>query len=233
MLFNQVLSMKGNFVALVLSGLLFAGCASVGNQANLKDYTVTITNETANLFLTPILAVGHGERTDDMFQFGKVASPELQAVAEGGNVEPMASQFEGEQIVVDPFNGLLGPGQSVTFNLNGSATRMSVIAMILPTNDGFVVLDNALIKVGMQELYAVDAGTESNSEHITGGGEPNTPGIPHDPGGQADRAATGIEGLSPEGSVERHPGIMGGTGSALDPATHGWKGPVATIRIRN
>ena len=225
--------MNGKFVAFVVSSLLFAGCASVGNQANVRDYTVTITNETSNLFLTPILAVGHGERAEDMFRFGKVASPELQAVAEGGNVKPMAKQFEGEHIVVDPYNGLLGPGQSVTFNLNGSATRMSVIAMILPTNDGFVVLDNALIRVGVQELYAVDAGTESNTEHITGGGEPNTPGIPHDPSGQADHAATGIEGLSPEGSVGRHPGIIGGTGSALNPATHGWKGPVATIRIRN
>ena len=53
--------------------------------------------------------------------------------------------------------------------------------MILPTNDGFVAADSILIRGGTQELYAIDAGTEANDEQVTGGGAPNTPGIPADP----------------------------------------------------
>ena len=199
-------------------------------------YEVTVTNISKGSYLTPILAVGHGDDQGGMFEFGSAASAELQAVAEGGNIEPIAETFNAKssQIVRNPNGGLLGPGQSTTFKISNEYGRMSLIAMILPTNDGFVAANNIQLKAGKQELYPIDAGTEANDERITGGGAPNTPGIPAEPGGNFNAEATGIASASVEGKIDRHPGIIGGEGSALDPAVHGWDNqPVAVIRIGN
>lgn len=194
---------------------------------------VKVTNVTAGAYLTPILAVGHNAAQNKMFEFGSAATAELQAVAEGGNIEPIARLFNSnsDQIVRDPNGGLLGPGESTTFKISRGHERLSLIAMILPTNDGFVAANGILIREGSQELYAIDAGTEANSEQVNGGGEPNTPGIPADPGGQAGKGATGIASASIEGKVDRHPGISGGEGSDLNPDIHGWTGPVAVLNI--
>lgn len=194
---------------------------------------VTVTNITPGAYLTQILAIGHDSDQRNMFEYGSAASAELQAVAEGGNVEPIAGTFNAadSQIVKDPNDGLLGPGESTTFKIDRRYTRLSLIAMILPTNDGFVAADNIMLREGTQELYAIDAGTEANDEQITGGGAPDTPGIPADPSGQATNGATGIASATIEGKVDRHPGISGGEGSALNPEIHGWKGAVAVLNI--
>ena len=194
---------------------------------------VTVTNITPGAFLTPILAVGHSDEQGNMFEYGSPASAQLQAVAEGGNIEPIAGTFiaTDSQIVKDPNGGLLGPGESTTFKIDHRYTRLSLIAMILPTNDGFVAANNIIIREGTQELYAIDAGTEANDEQITGGGAPNLPGIPADPSGQAVAEATGIASAAIEGKVDRHPGVSGGEGSALNPQIHGWTGAVAVLAI--
>ncbi len=229
-----------------LLSVSLAGCAdfsmsSVKNSVSKlkfwdKDsdqYTVTITNLTSGSYLTPILVVGHSDQQTRMFAFGKAASEEVQAVAEGGNFEALATQFEdaGAEVVENPAGDLLGPGEMTTLTLSKDNTRISLITMILPTNDGFIALDNANLHTGSQFLYALDAGTEGNDEQITGGGAPNTPGIPADPGGKANRNANGISGVKAEGAVDRHPGISGEAGSALDAEIHGWSGPIASIEI--
>ncbi len=197
------------------------------------QYTITVTNISSGSYLTPILAVGHNNLQTRMFAYDKAASPELQALAEGGDFEPLAAQFEsaGAQVIKNPAGDLLGPGELTTFKLSKENTRISIIAMILPTNDGFVALDNANLHAGAQFLYAIDAGTEANDERITGGGAPNTPGIPADPSGTANMEAPGISGVSAEGSVDRHPGISAGEGSALDADVHGWNGAIASVEV--
>ena len=194
---------------------------------------VVITNLTEHIYITPLLVVGHGDRDGTVFEFGQPASAELQAVAEGGNIEPLAQTFEGEGVQVerDPNEGLLGPGDSTAVILDKELTRISLFAMMLPTNDGFIALDNALIRSGEQLLYAIDAGTEGNDESVTGGGAPGVAGIPADPNETADSDAPGISGVSAEGAVDRHPGISGGEGSALGADSHGWNGAVVSVTI--
>jgi len=230
----------------VLMGVSLVGCGGFSNESfkrtiskakfwerNPDQYTITVTNISSGSYLTPILAVGHSDLQSRIFAYGKAASPELQAIAEGGNFEELAKQFKlvGAELVKNPAGDLLGPGELTTFQLSQEHTRISLIAMILPTNDGFVALDNANLHAGAQFLYAIDAGTEANDERITGGGAPNTPGIPADPSGVADTNAPGISGVTAEGSVERHAGIKGGEGSALDPEIHGWDGAIASIEV--
>ncbi len=197
------------------------------------QYTITVTNLSTGSYLTPLLVAGHSNSQTNMFAYGKAASPELQAVAEGGDIEPLAAQFKtaGAELIKNPAGDLLGPGESTTFNLAKTNTRISIVSMILPTNDGFIALDNANLREGAQFLYAIDAGTEANDEQITGGGTPNTPGIPTDPSGRADASAAGLSGVSAEGSVGRHSGITGGEGSALDPEVHGWNGAIASVEV--
>ncbi len=226
----------------VVLSIAVAGCERMKNvewkvweKWTKKDDSteVIITNLTEGAYITRVLVVGHAQREGAMFEYGSPASEQLQAVAEGGNVDPMLEIYEteGGQVVFAPDSGLIGPGESATVALAKEHTRISLVGMILPTNDGFIALDNSLLREGEQLLYAIDAGTEANDERITGGGAPNTPGIPADPGGQADNNAPGISGLAAEGSVERHPGISGADGSALSPQIHGWSGPVASVTV--
>ncbi|MDE0310484.1 MAG: spondin domain-containing protein [Acidiferrobacterales bacterium] len=234
---------KSLLIAAIVLSASMAGCDRVKDAyekakfweggSKSDEIQVKVTNITSGTYLTQILAVGHNREDETMFEYGSAASTELQAVAEGGNIEPIAGTFStaDSQIVKDPNNGLLGPGESTTFTIGKGYSRLSLIAQILPTNDGFVAANNIVIREGIQELYAIDAGTEANDEQITGGGAPNTPGIPADPGGLATGGATGIASAVIEGKVDRHPGISGGEGSALNPQIHGWSGAIAVLNI--
>ena len=112
---------------------------------------------------------------------------------------------------------------------------LSIAAMLLPTNDGFVGLDALKIpkKKGSHTFYlnAYDAGTEANDEIVNGGGAPGTPGIPADPGGNAGSGAAGVTGSDHNVTVHVHRGIVGGDYSDLDSAVHRWMNPVAKVVI--
>ena len=146
--------------------------------------------------------------------------------------------------VVDPAGGLLAPGAMVSdvyFNTNKTRHRyLSLVAMLLPTNDGFVGLDSLRIPrlPGTYRYYlsGYDAGTEANDERITGGGAPGAPGIPADPGGKSGTGATGAAGIDTNQTVHIHRGIVGDTVeeggiSDLDSAVHRWLNPVAEVIV--
>ena len=69
----------------------------------------------------------------------------------------------------------------------------ALVAMLLPTNDGFVGMDALEIPTApgtyLYPLVGFDAGTETNDELITGGGAPGVAGIPADPGVSSPRGA--------------------------------------------
>ena len=209
----------------------------VSSSRDWDNFIITVENLTKGIYLTPILAVGHNDVDKSIFQYDRVADAELQAVAEGGNFEPLAEEFasEGGFVVANPAQGLLGPGEEVSFKIPRSNSRITLIAMMLPTNDGFVALDSALLRTGQQYLYAIDAGTEANDEQIiVDSGRPGIPGIPADPGGANYESIPSIsipQDIVIEGVVARHPGIRGFLGSALKPEHHGWVGPIAAVTI--
>ena len=119
---------------------------------------------------------------------------------------------------------------------------LSLVAMILPTNDGFVGLDSLVIPQtpGTYTYYlnAYDAGTEANDELVVGGagGAPGTPGIPADPGGHAGINGTGVTATEGNRMVHIHRGALGDTDgnggiSDLDSTVHRWLNPVAKLVI--
>ncbi len=197
----------------------YAGIARYGNPM----YAVTITNLTRGSSFTPILVASHRPGVE-LFELGKAASDELAAMAEGGDTMPLEDMLRNSGRVVGTGHseGLLGPGESVTVEVPaGNANRISLAAMILPTNDGFIALNGVETPRFGSQTYSVpgyDAGSEPNDELCvsipgpTCGGEGGSPNV----GG--------------EGFVHIHAGIHGIGGLKAD--TYDWRNPVATIMIQ-
>jgi len=220
-------------------GLLVAACLSSSLAiADNKNVTVEITNLSNALYYTPLLVSAHKGNTH-LFQPGTNASANLQAMAEGGDISGLLADLDaaGASSVADPAVGFLAPGATTTANVIRSKRNryLSITAMLLPTNDGFVGLDSFVIPKhrGRYTIYlnGYDAGTEANDEIVNGGGAPGTPGIPADPGGNSGAGAAGVTGADHNTTVHVHRGIVGGDYSDLDSAVHRWINPVAKVVI--
>ena len=205
------------------------------------QHSVTVTNLTAGIYFTPLLVAAH-DSSATLFDVGTAASAELQAMAEGGDISGLSGAVTGAggMVVENPAEGLLGPGASTTFMVTvDGATHLSAVAMMLPTNDGFIGLDDWAIPTTagthMVYLNAYDAGTEANDEIINGNGAPGAPGIPVAPGG--DGGTNGVGVASAEAMVVHiHPGNVGdedsmGGASDVDSRVHRWLNPVAMLTI--
>jgi hypothetical protein len=223
--------------------LISAGVLTTA-AANARELTVEITNLTNAVYFTPLLIAVH-DRDTHLFQSGMAASENLQKMAEGGDISGLSTDVDtaGGIHVDDPAGGLLAPGATATSTLNAQGprkTHLSIVAMLLPTNDGFVGLESlAIPKAHGRYVYwlsGYDAGTEANDELITGGGEPNVPGIPADPGENNGLNGTGAAGPDENPNVHIHRGVLGDTDPAggssdLDTTIHRWQNPVAKVVV--
>ena len=187
-----------------------------------KMYAVTITNITAGQSFTPLMAVTH-RKGHPLFSLGEPASPELTRIAEGGDTMPLQDTLLNSGMGYDAASsgGLLGPGESVTISVKakGKFKYLSVVAMLLPTNDGVVAVNGIKLpkKQRMVMARGYDGGTELNDELCA-----NIPG-PHC-GGAPFSDEDG------EGYVHIHPGIFG-IGD-LQASDYDWKNPIAKITVK-
>ncbi len=224
----------------LISGLLLAVSAV---PAWAVDLDVTLVNLTHGSHFTPLLVAAHGDASH-LFEVGQAASASLQAMAEGGDISGLTTDLEavGANIITNPADGLLAPGASTHFMLSTTDGNgyLSAVAMVLPTNDGFVGLNALKIPAapGTYHYYlnAYDAGTEANDEIVNGGGAPGTPGIPADPLGKSGMNGTGVTTEEANQSVHVHRGVLGDTNqsggiSDLDSRVHRWLNPVARIDV--
>lgn len=221
-----------------LSTMLFAPAASA------VDFDVEISNLTNGIYFTPFLATAHPEGTY-IFRSGQPASPSLQAMAEGGDISGLVADVDtlGATTVANPAGGLLAPATATSFNMNTDGTnntQLSIVAMLLPTNDGFAGLGAITIPTApgtyVYNVNAYDAGTEANDEIVNGGGAPGTPGIPAAPGGFAGTGGTGIAGADTNPNVHIHRGNIGdsdlnGGKSDVNNTVHRWLNPVVRVTI--
>ena len=194
-------------------------------------YEVTVTNVTKGQPFSPPLIVAHndGER---LFQAGSPASDGLAALAEDGDNMPLMTSLTANPNVFhvatcDP----VPPGGSVTIEIfaYGAMRRISVLGMLVNTNDAFFAADSLRVRnptlfkrnlfaEGTQVMaFAYDAGSEANDEDCGF--------IPGPACGSAGVRAT--EGA--EGYVHVHNGIQGT--ADLGSAAYDWRGPVAVIHI--
>jgi hypothetical protein len=101
-----------------------------------------------------------------MFSVATTASSELQMMAEGGDISGLDTTLmaASADIKTNPAGGLLAPAGNTETMLTTTDGNMylSITAMMLPTNDGFVGLDSWAIpsEAGTYTIWlnAYDAG---------------------------------------------------------------------------
>jgi len=211
--------------------------------ASAQVLDVKVTNLTQGMFFTPLLVSAH-DNSLHLFETGESATSELTAMAEGGDISGLvtASEALGAVNSENPAAGLLSPSSSTTVSdLNtGSNGYLSITAMLLPTNDGFVGLDSWAIpeEAGTYTLFlnAYDAGTEVNDEIVNGGGAVGVVGIPANPGANGGTGASGVTTSESNQTIHIHRGNVGDTDNAggvsdVDSRIHRWLNPVAKVVV--
>ena len=199
------------------------------NWAGSSRLEITVTNLTRGQQFTPILVATH-KRGVKIFEVGQPASPQLAPLAEQGDTAPLAALLSGNPNVgsVVTGSGLTNPGQSTTIVVEGRGRfpRVSVAAMLIPTNDAFFSVTGVPGPRGRDEVVvyspAYDAGSEKNDEQCS-----SIPGPSFNECGGAGGGGRIGQG---EGFVHVHAGIHG-IGS-FKPSDRDWRNPVARIKIR-
>lgn len=216
----------------------------MAQSAQAADVSVSITNLTHGVYFTPLLVTAHDGSTH-LFQPGSAASASLRIMAECGDISSLSTDVGGADAdtIENPAAGLLAPGATTTADLMTDAanTHLSLVAMMLPTNDGFVGLNALSIPTSAgtytYHLNAYDAGTEANDELLPGSAcMAGVAGIPAAPGMDGGSGGTGTAMTDSNTNVHIHRGNLGDTDinggiSDLDSTIHRWQNPVARITV--
>lgn len=218
-----------------LVAVFLAGCAT--EDAEPMDYSITIENLSDSQVLSPGIVVVH---TDDvsLWTTGDTASEGVRAIAEDGDPSRALQMLEGNADVrqmfstMDPINRVGGhadlpEARNFTF-MASPDERLSLVLMLICTNDGFAGLDSmALPAEGEARTYMVrayDAGTEENTESfadIVDACQAAGPVASEEDGNNND--------LPEDGTIHAHAGIQG---DADLEEVHGWSGDVARVTIQ-
>lgn len=215
-------------LAAALATFAVLGSASA-QTADKWTYEVTITNIAYNQQFTPVLVVAH-KPDIALFKLGQPASPGLVTLAEEGNVAPLRAVLDASASVASTAAaaGLLDPGKSITLTVRGNPwrDRLSLAAMLIPTNDAFMALNTVgLPAYGGVATYiarAYDAGSEVNDELCSSIPGPSF----NECGGSGGGARVG----GGEGFVHVHRGVHGV--GQLKASARDWRNPVAEVRVR-
>ena len=211
-----------------VSGLLLAALAGTAQADSAKTWHVKVTNLTAGPGATsgqpmspPLWAV-HDHKLD-VWSVGELASSGVLPIVEDAFNAPLQSYLSSNQHVREAQTetgspaGPIPPGGVREFDVTskGNDKYLSMLWMLVRTNDGFTGLDSYKLdgnKAKTLLLRAYDGGTENNNQSCA-----FIPGLPcgnffvRDPTAQA---------------IAPHPGITGG-----EIAAFAWTNPVAKVTI--
>jgi hypothetical protein len=219
-------------------------------KGKASTYRVTIKNLTSGQPLSPpVVATHRGD--DQLFEVGEPASVGVREIAENGSNAPLRAFLEA-----DPFGAISDFAESsvplfpedtpggaedpnppdfpdqvmLTVNADRHARHLSVVTMLVCTNDGFTGVNSLkLPKAGRTttvKTNGYDAHTEVNDEDLAHIVPPcQLIGVSSgEPGMDVSNPA-----LAEGGVIAHHEGIKGG--SDLVPSVHGWDDPVAEIKV--
>lgn len=221
-----------SLVRTVLLGALMTAAAvsTLTAQAGDTRYRVTITNLTKGQTFTPILLATHSTSVR-VFAPGTQASPQLQLLAEEGATDMLAALLRQTPIEIREIvagTSLLTPAVTISFEIaaNGRSDRLSVAAMLIPTNDAFFGINSLKLPGDFDpvvvDALAYDSGTETNDERCASIPGPSFSECGGPGGGR--RVGNG------EGAITVHNG-MHGVGDFSEPLRD-WRGPVARVTIQ-
>ncbi|MEZ9197572.1 spondin domain-containing protein [Shewanella sp. 10N.286.54.B9] len=224
-------------VAFATIGL--AGCSDNDNDSPapieppvvapvMQDYSVTVTNLTANQPMSPIAVVAHSNDST-LWSTGMPASVALETLAESGDSSGLVDETGVNELLSGA--GILVPGGSETISVSleqDSVASLSVVTMLVNTNDafagttGFNLAALAVDQTAALRVIAYDAGTEANSE-----AKGTIPG-PAD-GGEGFNAAR-----DDNDKVHAHPGVISMDDGLMDSVlsvSHRFDNPVLLIKV--
>jgi hypothetical protein len=221
---------------LLVAGALGALALATTAQAAPKTWHVKVTNATTGQPMSPPVWAVHDKRID-VWSAGELASSGVLPIVEDAVNTPLLNYLSGNSHVRasaaetgDPA-GPIPPGASREFDVtsNGGDRYLSMLWMLVRTNDAFTGLDSYSLDRGKRRrrggrksgartrtiaVRAYDAGTENNNQSCA-----FIPGPPCNQPGKRDATAA---------PIGPHPGITGG-----DIAEYAWDtgAPVATVEI--
>jgi len=211
-----------------------AALALVASTAGAAEWQVEVTNVTPGQTFTPILIATHyGD--SGVPPVGSPATDALAMLAEGGATAPLGEQIAsatGTSTHLATIDGLLAPGQTATTVVDGRpGQRLTLAAMLIPTNDTFVALGNFFLPLYGERIVralAYDAGSEANSQQCADIPGPRCGGVGYSPG-----TNDGDEGFVHVSNGFHDLGAGGeGPAEVLSPVHYSWNNPVAIVTIR-
>lgn len=218
--------------------------ALAAQQASAADLEIQVQNLTQGIYFTPLLVTAHPADAS-LFTVGEAASSALQKMAEGGAIADLEAIVTGVNAnsAANPAQGLLAPSKGATAMITNAAanTKLSIVGMMLPTNDGFVGLDSWTIptEAGTYTVFlnGYDAGTEANNE-LRGSGAPGEAGMPVPPplDPLLGNGGTGVTDMEPTKVVHIHRGNLGDSDTAagssdINSSVQRWLNPVAKVTV--
>ncbi|MDX2382262.1 MAG: spondin domain-containing protein [Acidimicrobiia bacterium] len=197
--------------------------ATHGGGSSTSTYRITVENLTpaGSQPLSPVGTVVHHRRAD-VWSPGQPATAAVAAVAEDAGLPIFVETYAQTPGVRSAGVGgaaPIAPGAAATFDVEARpGDRLSLVSMLVNTNDAFTGLDAVRLGRRQQEFHvrAYDAGTEANNEDAAF--------IPGPVGGNP-----GVR--DPEGGVIRHHDGLVGRPGGIDPEVYGWDDPVARITV--
>jgi len=238
--------MKRTKLKSFIAGAIITGaCATAANAAT---WEISVQNLTHGNHFTPLFLQAHDNNTQ-LFSVGGKASAPVELMAECGDTSLLVTAAGTGNFKNNPVPGFLNPGATTNTVINTALTgetHLSVVAMILPTNDAFIGLESQLIPTtaGTYTYYlnGYDAGTEENDEVLNPAGPTNPctsvlPGMPGAPGKDADTLASGVSTADTNTNIHVHRGVLGEAKvdalgiSDLVNHIHRWQNPVAKVVV--
>ena len=148
-----------------------------GDDGAKKTWRVTITNltplgpnEHGSQPLSPPLFVVHSKEAD-VWSVGEIANHGVAAIAEDANNSVLLSALPAVPGVKTVFTGAggglpSGATRSYTVETQGEFNRLTIVTMLVHTNDAFTGLDSLKLsaKKSVHEPIAWDSGSEKNNE---------------------------------------------------------------------
>lgn len=217
--------------ALAVSSLLLSPLTLADHG---RRYEVTITNISKGQTLTPQLVTTHAPHVE-LFALGSPVSLGVEILAEDGNTAPLTEELESKGRSVSDIKtigGLLGPGEtsSVVISTGRHHNQLSVMAMLIPTNDTFVALEGVKLPYRGSKSYvaiAYDSGTELNDQKCI-----NIPGPRCQGEGFSEGPNDGDEGFVYVSNGFHDLGTEDAEGNEiLLPLTYDWRNPVALVKV--
>lgn len=147
----------------MIPSALMLVAASTANADSAAQFEVSITNISKGVAFTPFIAATHTNALS-FFELGAPASVEIAQIAEGGNIAPLQEVMASSSAVYGSTSsaGLLMPGETVTLAVDAPRyalwwSKLSLAAMLLPTNDTFVSLNGVRLPTKGSVTYLANA----------------------------------------------------------------------------